>query len=131
MRSAASQNCATELARYAACSGVRRATATSSSLAQRGVEISADAVELRRPGGERIGLRSASSMSRIASAELVQVVLNAQQLQRVPAVAVGEIGLQLPQAGNLPRDVPRVGDHRRERDQQAQQQGRVGDRPGA
>ena len=37
---------------------------------------------------------SLSSMSRIASAELIQVVLDAQQLQRVLAVAVGEVGLQ-------------------------------------
>ena len=37
---------------------------------------------------------SVSSMSRIASAELVEIVLNAQQLQRVAAVAIGEVGLQ-------------------------------------
>ena len=52
----ASQNCASELARYWRCSGVRRATRQLLLAPQRVVEIGADALELRRPGGQRIGL---------------------------------------------------------------------------
>ena len=43
-----------------------------------------------------------SSMSRIASAELVQVVLDAEQLQRVAAVAIRQLGLQASQAAICP-----------------------------
>ena len=63
-------------------------------------------------------------MSRIASAELVQIVLDAQQLQRVAAVAVGQIALQLAQARDLPREVPGIRRHRGQRDDQPEQEGR-------
>ena len=127
MRSAASQNCATELVRY--CRLFRRPPGDGDVLllAQGGVEIQPDAGELRRPGGERIALARIEHVAH-RQRELVQVVLNAQELQRVPAVPIGELGLQPPQARDLPRDVPRVGDDRRQRDEQAQQQGQ-GRRP--
>ncbi len=63
---------------------------------------------------------SLSSMSRMASPSRVEVVLDAEQLERVLAVAIGQVGLQHAQAGDLAGDVPRVGDHRGQRNDQSQ-----------
>ena len=46
----------------------------------------------------------------------------AQELQRVFAVAIGEIGLQHAKPGDLTRQVVRVGNDRRERDDHAHEQ---------
>ena len=77
----------------ARCSGVRRATATSScacSASSRSVRMRSNCADHAVSGyGSPL-----SSMSRIASAELVQIVLDAQQLQRVAPVAIGQVGLQ-------------------------------------
>ena len=91
--------------------------------AQRVVEVDADALELRRPGRERIRLVAVEHVAH-RQAERVEIVLDAQQLERVLAVAIGEVRLQRAQAGDLPRDVPRIGDHGRERDDQSEQQRR-------
>ena len=90
---------------------------------QRVVEIAPDPLQRRRPGRERIGL-AALGVEHVAhrEPERVQIVLDAQQLQRVLAVAVGEAGLQLPQAADLAGQVVRVGRHRRQGDDHPRQQ---------
>ena len=112
-----------ELARY--CALLRRPPRQRHRflLLQRVVQIEADAIELRRPGGERIGLVGIEHVAH-RQRELIQIVLDAQQLQRVAAVAIGQLGLQTPQAGDLAGDVPRIRDHGRERDDQAEEQRR-------
>ena len=42
-----------------------------------------------------------SSMSRMCQAELIEIVLNAQELERVSAIAIDEIALKLAQALDL------------------------------
>jgi hypothetical protein len=51
----------------------------------------------------------------------IQIVLDAQQLERPLAIAVGEIGLQGAETGNLPGYVPRFGDDSRQRDDEPNQ----------
>ena len=71
---------------------------------------------------------SLSSMSRMASASEFRSFWMRSNCRRVFAVAVGEIVLQCAQARDLPCDVPRVGHHGRQRDDQSQEQAsRVGD----
>ena len=79
-------------------------------LRQRLVEIGADPVELRRPGGQGVGLVGVEHVAH-GERQLVQVALDAQQLQRVATVAIGELGLQLAQPADLARDIDRVGQH--------------------
>ncbi len=54
--------------------------------------------------------------------ELIEVVLDAQQLQGVAAVAIDQVALQHAQPGDLTADVVGVGDDRRERQDQPDQQ---------
>ena len=63
---------------------------------QRIVEIGADACELIRPRGQGIRLAAVEHVAH-REANLVQVVLNAQQLQRVASIAIGEVGLEAAQ----------------------------------
>ena len=91
--------------------------------AQRGIEVGADTLKLRRPGRQRVRLVAVEHVAH-RQAELVQVVLHAEQLERVLAAAVDQLRLQHPQAGDLPRHVPGIGHHGRERDDQPQQQRR-------
>ncbi len=58
--------------------------------------------------------------------ELVQVVLDAQQLQGILAVPLDQVALEHPQAGQLAVDVQRVGDDRGERQNQPDEQARRG-----
>jgi hypothetical protein len=92
-------------------------------LLQRCIEVGTDPLELRRPGDDRVGLVGIEHVAH-RKRELIQVSLDPEQLQRVAPVAIGEVGLQLPQADNLSRDVPRVGQHRCQRNHQSEQQGR-------
>jgi hypothetical protein len=85
------------------------------------IQIGADALKLRRPGGERIRFVIVNHIAH-GDREQVQIVLDAQQLEGILAVAVNQFGLKLAQTCDLPRDVRRVGDDRGERDDQAKQQ---------
>ncbi len=81
------------------------------------VQIEPDAIELRGPGGERIRLGCIEHVAH-RERELIEIVLDAEQLQRVAAIAIGELGLQPSQTRDLAGDVPRVGDHGCQRDHQ-------------
>ena len=80
--------------RYCRCSGVRRATATCSS------RFSASS-RVERGSGRTAPTRPSADTARRCPAcracrgQRVQIVLDAQQLQRVLAVAIAEIGLQV------------------------------------
>ena len=89
----------------------------------------ADAVELGLPRGQGIRFAAVEHVAH-GEPELIEVVLDAEQLEGVPAVSIRELRLQPAQAGNLPRDVPGVGHHHRQRDDQADQKGRRGRAPG-
>ena len=80
---------------------------------------------MRRPGGQGIGLIVVQHVAH-GQPEQVQIVLDAQQLEGVPAVSVDQIVLQLAQARNLAGDVGGIGDHGGQRDDQAQEQGGSG-----
>ncbi len=54
--------------------------------------------------------------------ELIEVVLDAKQLEGVAAVAIDQVGLQHAQPGDLAADVVGVGDDRHERQDQPDQQ---------
>ena len=60
--------------------------------------------------------------------EQMQIVLNAQQLERILAVPIDQVALKHTQAGNLAIDVDRVGHDGRERQDQPNQEAGVGDR---
>ena len=88
--------------------------------AERIVQIGSHTLELRRPCRQRIGFFVIQHVAH-GQAKRIQVVLDAQQLQGVFAVAVHQIVLQFAQAGDLPRDISRVGDHRRQRNDQPEE----------
>ena len=87
------------------------------------VQVCADALELRRPSGKRIGLIVVEHVAH-SQRQGIQVVLNAQELKRVFAVPAGKIVLQFAKTRNLHRDVPGVGDHRGQSDEESQKQTR-------
>jgi hypothetical protein len=87
------------------------------------VEIAAEAVELRRPGVERIAGLAVEHVAH-RQAELIQIVLNPEQLQGIAAVAVGEIVLEVAQLRDLARQIPGIGGHRGQRDDEPEQEGR-------
>src|SRR5450432_2162219 len=86
------------------------------------VQIAAHALKLRLPRSQRIRLLiiHQTGVEHVAhrDADRIQFVLNAQQLQRVFAVAVNQIALQFAQAGDAPGHISRVPDHRRQRNHQ-------------
>jgi len=88
---------------------------------QRIVEIAADALELRRPRRQPVVLLGIQHVAH-GEAERVEVVLDAQQLQRIAAVAVGQLGLQRAEAGDTRPDVPGVRDDGEQRQHQPEQQ---------
>ena len=114
------------VARYCRCSGVRRATATSLLPPQRIVQIAPDAIELRRPRGQRIAARRCracrASPARAGSdrSGCAAAAANPGGSDRSArsAAAAGRRS-----AG----DVPRVGQHRDERDDHAASSPLVGD----
>ena len=72
------------------------------------VQISMDALKLCGPRGERVGLIIADHVPH-GDSEQVQIILNAQQLQRVLAITVDQFRLKSAQPGHLPCDVRRIG----------------------
>ena len=119
MRSLASQNCVKRLAQVAALVAGARGFGQGFFLLQRHVKIVADAVELRGPGGERVRLAGIEHVAH-GQADGVQIVLDAQQLQRVFAVAVDHFALQLADARKLQGDVAGIRQHGENGDDQAQ-----------
>ena len=85
------------------------------------VEIDAEAAELALPGAERVRLVALQHVAH-GEGEGVEVVLDAQQLERVAAITVDEITLHLAEVGDLEPDVPRVDQHGAENDDQGEQQ---------
>lgn len=83
------------------------------------VEVSADTLELRRPRGQRVGFIAADHVAHGHSKQ-IEIILDAEQLQRVLAIPVDQFRLQLAEAGNLPGDVRRVCQHSRKGDNQPQ-----------
>jgi len=73
------------------------------------LEVGADAFELRDPGENWIGLGGVLHVAH-SEAERVEVVLNAEELERVTAVAVNEVALQFVDACELEGDVGGVGE---------------------
>ena len=96
---------------------------------QRIIEIGAYPQELGRPGCERVLSLTIEHVAH-RQAERVEIVLDAQQLKRVPATPIDEVGLQAPQPGDLPRDVPGIRHDGRNRNRQPDQKTR-GRRPAA
>ena len=90
---------------------------------QRVVEISPDALELLGPGHHRVG---AIVIQHVAhrQPQLVQIVLNAQELQRILAIPLDQATLERPQSDNLALDIERVCDDGRERQDKANQEAR-------
>ncbi len=78
-----------------------------------------------RPGHQRIRVVVVQHVPH-RQPELVQIVLDAQQLQGILAVPIDQIALEHAQAGNLAVDVQRVGDDRGQRQNQPDQQARRG-----
>jgi hypothetical protein len=80
-----------------------------------------DTLELRRPGREWIRLVVVDHVAH-GDCEQVQIVLDAQQLQGIFAVAVDQLALELAQACYLPGDVSGVHHDRCDGDDKAEQQ---------
>ena len=102
IRSAASQNCETDCARYCACSGVRRATATASccfSASSRSARIRSNGADHAVSGYGSAAVEHVPHRQR----QLVQVVLNAEQLQRLAPIAIRQLGLHASQSADLAR----------------------------
>jgi hypothetical protein len=68
------------------------------------LEVGADAFELRHPGNDRVGLGGVLHVPH-GEAEGVEVVLNAEELEGVAAVAVDEVALHFVDDGELECDV--------------------------
>src|SRR5262249_4397635 len=85
------------------------------------IKIGANPLKLRGPGGQRIGLSGGEHVAH-GKRERVEIVLNAEELERVSAIAIGELALQLLQSANLADDVGRVGDDSGERQDEAEKE---------
>ena len=88
---------------------------------QRIVEVTAYTLELLGPGRQRIRVVVVQHVPH-REPELIQIVLNAKELERIPAVPIDHVALQDSQTGNLPADVMRVCHYRREREDETEQQ---------
>ena len=88
---------------------------------ERTIEVGADALELRGPGGEGIGLVVIEHVAH-GEAEGIEIVLHAKELKGVATIVLDEIVLQLAQARDLQRDVPGIGYHGGDGDNQAERQ---------
>ena len=130
IRSAASQNCASERREVLALLGRPPRHGNLRFAPERALEIDADAIELRGPRGQRIRLIAVEHVAH-RQAERVEIVLDAEQLERVRAVAIGEVGLQLAQARNLARRVPRHATTASKGHARPSSSAGVGDRPSA
>ena len=87
------------------------------------IKIFAHALELRPPRGKRIALPGFHRVhvEHVAhgDADGIQLVLNAQKLQRILAIPVDQVILQLAQAGDPSCHIPRVSHHGQKRNDQA------------
>ena len=88
-------------------------------------EIIANALELGGPCGEGIRFVVIEHVAH-GQAERVEIILHAEELEGILAAAVGQIILQFAKAGNLAGDVPGIGHHGGESDDQAKDQARRG-----
>lgn len=91
--------------------------------AKRIIEVGANALELRLPRRERVALIVVEHVAH-AERERIKVILDSQELQRILAIAIGDIVLEFAQAGYLARDVKRIRDNGNERDDQAEEEAR-------
>lgn len=82
-------------------------------------EVGADAFELRDPGDDRVGLGGILHVAH-SEAEGVEIVLDAQELERVAAVAVDEVALHFADARELDGDVGGVGEDGEDGDDEAE-----------
>ena len=73
-------------------------------------QIGADAFELRNPGNDRIGLAGVLHIAH-GQTEGVEIVLDAEKLQGIAAIAVDHFALHDAQAGELDGDVGGVREH--------------------
>ena len=67
-------------------------------------EVSADAFELRNPGDDGVRLGGVLHVAH-GQAERVEVVLDAEEVEGVAAIAVDEVALEFMEAGELKGDV--------------------------
>src|SRR6185437_16023246 len=86
------------------------------------IKVFAHPLELRPPRGERITLPGLQRVhvEHVAhgDADGIQLILDAQKLQRILAVPVDQVILQLPQAGDSSSHIPRVSHYRQKRNNQ-------------
>ena len=85
------------------------------------VQIGPQPLKLRSPGGQWIRLFTVQHVAH-RQPQRVEIVLDSEKLKRVFPIPIGKARLELSQSGDLPRDVPGIGDHRREGDDEAEQQ---------
>ena len=83
------------------------------------LEVGANAFELRYPGEDRVGLRGILHVAH-GEAERVEVVLDAEELKGVTAVAVDEVALHFVDACELEGDVSGVGENGEDGDDEAE-----------
>jgi hypothetical protein len=83
------------------------------------LEVGTDAFELRNPGDDRIWFAGILHVAH-GEAEGVEVVLDAEELERVAAVAVDEVALHFVDARELERDVCGVGEDGEDGDYEAE-----------
>ena len=100
---------------------VRRAAGDGQALFdfERGVQVLPDAFELRGPRRQGIALGGIQHVSH-GQRDRIEIVLNAQQLQRILAVAIHHLTLKLAQTGELHTDVGRVSQHGSQGNDQAE-----------
>ena len=82
-------------------------------------EVGADAFELRDPGDDGVGFGGILHVAH-GEAEGVEVVLNAEELERVAAIAVDEFALEFAEASELDGDVGGVGEDGEDGDDEAE-----------
>src|SRR5690348_2893516 len=80
------------------------------------VEIGPNSLELCRPGCKRIGLIAADHVTH-GYGQQVEIILDAEELEGVSAIAVDEVGLELSQSGDLPGDVSGISNYGRQGDE--------------
>ena len=120
MRSSASQNWRSESLRYLRCSA-SRSSGEDWLRARWRLPGPCASGGIALPRGERIRLAAVQHVAH-GQAERIQVVLNAQQEQRIGAIAVDDAALQLLQSAELHDGVARIEGHRGQRDGKPRQQ---------
>src|SRR5690348_7572386 len=88
-------------------------------------EVRADALKLRRPRRERIWLVVGKHVAH-GETKRIQIILDPQQLQGVLSILLRCVALQLAQTRDLHADVSGIGNHRYQRDQEAEKQAEGG-----